>query len=75
MSMKIKHDGKVFRVESNRTRGVFYPVEYSMMLQRWVCTCADFRHRRLPTGQNCKHIEAVIKFIDETPTEELGGIQ
>ena len=73
--MKIKHDGKVFRAESNRTRGVFYPVEYSMMLRRWVCTCADFRYRRLLTGQNCKHIEAVIKFIDETPTEELGGIQ
>ena len=69
--MKIKHDGKVFRVESNRTRGVFYPVEYSMMLQRWVCTCADFQCRRLLTGQNCKHIEAVIDYLDKTPTEEL----
>ena len=69
--MKIKHDGKVFRVESNRTRGVFYPVEFSRMLDRWVCTCADFRYRRLPTGQNCKHIEAVIDYLDKTPTEEL----
>ena len=73
--MKIKHDGKAFRVQSDRTPGVFYPVEYSMMLKRWVCTCADFRHRRLPTGQNCKHIEAVIEFIDTTPTEELRRIQ
>lgn len=73
--MKIKHDGKVFRVQSARTSGVWYPVEYSRMLDRWTCTCADFRHRRLPTGQNCKHIEAVIEFIDTTQTEKLGGIK
>ena len=73
--MKIKHDGKVFRVQSDRTPGVFYPVEWSRMLDRWVCTCADFRHRKLPLGQNCKHIQAVVDYLDKTPTEELGRIQ
>ena len=48
-----------YRVESTRTKGVWYSVTYSRMLKFYVCTCPDFRLRRLPKGEICKHISQV----------------
>ena len=48
-----------YRVESTRTKGVWYNVHYSKSLRFYVCDCPDFRHRRMQRGEICKHISQV----------------
>jgi predicted nucleic acid-binding Zn finger protein len=50
---------KGYRVESTRTKGVYYFVHFSRSLGFYVCSCPDFRLRRMQRGEICKHISQV----------------
>ena len=39
-----------------------YKVFFSLVIQRYVCSCPDFQYRKLQTGGNCKHIIAMMKY-------------
>ena len=56
--MGIFKDGQIYKVESSKP-GRFYEVN----LQNRVCTCPHFVHRLQKARGECKHIQAVKKFV------------
>jgi predicted nucleic acid-binding Zn finger protein len=58
-------------VQSMEKRGVSYHVRYSSMLKRWICDCPDFRHRRMDSGEDCKHITKLLYYLETASMEQL----
>ena len=69
--MNVRHDGTSFRAKSDSLPTREYQVFWSSIYQRWACDCPDWQNRGRREKKNCKHIEAMLKFMDETPTNEL----
>ena len=69
--MYVRHDGKTFRVKSESLKNREYHVFWSSIYRRWACDCPAWHNRDRKANTNCKHIKAVLKFLDETPTDQL----
>ena len=58
-------------IPSSRRKSIKYHVHYSPMLGRWLCDCPDFRHRRMESGGECKHIDYYHNWLESASQEEL----
>jgi predicted nucleic acid-binding Zn finger protein len=59
----------VVRMETLENKEIRFIVstnkEYFVTLNPFSCTCADFKFRKIKTGEFCKHIQTVIDSLEE----------
>ena len=71
MDSKIKFREGHFIVPSSRRRVAPYSVRFSGMMGRYICNCPDWLNRKIKTGEDCKHCNAVRTFLDTASMKEL----
>ena len=51
-----------------------YFVQWSQILQRYTCSCPNWRYKRMGDNQDCKHIHCITEILQFGSIEELEAI-
>ena len=61
-------------IRSSSKKAIIYFVQWSTILNRYTCTCPNWRYRRMGDNQDCKHIHCIIEVLQFGTKEELEQI-
>jgi hypothetical protein len=61
----------IYKVPSHSNRSITYSVNFSSLLNRWVCNCPNWINRRMKEGTDCKHIKELLSRLDEEEVKNM----